>query len=47
MDMEGDGSRQINVKFRYFPGIPKKTTKISDSSVTALDVGFSRKCRDL
>jgi hypothetical protein len=47
MDMEGDGNRQINVKFRHPPGIPKKTMKLSDSLVNALDVVFSRKCKDL
>jgi len=47
MEMEGDGSRQINVKFGHLPGRPKKTMKISDSLVISLDVGFSRKCKDL
>jgi len=47
MDMEGDGCRQINMEFRHLPGRTKKTMKISDSLVNALDVGFPRKCKDL
>ena len=45
--MEGDGSRKINVKFGHLPGRPKKTMKVSESLVNALDVGFSGKCKDL
>jgi len=47
MDMEGDGSRQINVKFRHLPRRPKKIMKISESLVNALDVVFSSKCKEL